>query len=100
MQTEIRTLLTIITEAALETSLLDMFNQQGVSGYTICDARGGGDHGVRDGSWGISGNIRIEIITNRPQAEQLLNYLQIHYYPHYAMIAFLQPVEILRSHKF
>ncbi len=42
MQTETRTLLTIITEANLEPTLLRTLTREGLRGYTITDARGRG----------------------------------------------------------
>ena len=46
MQTESRTLLTVITGANLEPTLLRTLTREGLRGYTIMDARGRGDHGV------------------------------------------------------
>lgn len=100
MKTEMRTLLTIITESALEATLLRTLTREGLRGYTISDARGRGDHGERDGSWSENGNIRLETVCSRELAERLLAHLQERYYPHYAMVAFLQQVEIVRSEKF
>ncbi|MFQ1694240.1 P-II family nitrogen regulator [Aeromonas veronii] len=100
MQTETRTLLTVITEANLEPTLLRTLTREGLRGYTITDARGRGEHGERNASWSESGNIRLEAICSREQAERLLAHLQSRYYPDYAMIAFLQPVEIVRPEKF
>ena len=72
MQTETRTLLTVITEANLEPTLLRTLTREGLRGYTITDARGRGDHGERNASWSESGNIRLEAICSREQAERLL----------------------------
>lgn len=65
MQTETRTLLTVITEANLEPTLLRTLTREGLRGYTITDARGRGDHGERNASWSESGNIRLEAICSR-----------------------------------
>ena len=100
MLTETRTLLTVITEAAIERSLLRELERLGVRGYTVWDARGRGSHGVRDAAQGETANIRIEVICARSQAESLLGHLQDRYYSDYAMVAFLQDVEILRPAKF
>ncbi|WP_421187157.1 P-II family nitrogen regulator [Aeromonas enteropelogenes] len=100
MQTETRTLLTIVTEATLEPTLLRTLTREGLRGYTITDARGRGDHGERNASWSEIGNIRLEAICTREQAERLMEHIKIRYYPDYAMIAFLQTVEIVRPEKF
>lgn len=60
--TEKRTLLTIITEAAIEQSILRDAEQLGITGYTVSDARGRGRHGLRDAAWDEKANIRIDVI--------------------------------------
>ena len=100
LPTEKRTLLTVITEATIEQALLREFDRLGVRGYTVWDARGRGNRGMRDGSWEESANIRIEMVCPRAQAEAVLGYLQARYYADYAMVGFLQDVEVLRPGKF
>ena len=100
LTTEKRTLLTVITESAIEETLLKDLEKLGVRGYTVSDARGRGGRGVRDATWGEVSNIRLEVICTRVLAETVLNHIQNHYYANYAMVAFLQEVEILRPEKF
>jgi hypothetical protein len=100
LTTEKRTLISVITEAAIEDALLRDLDQLGVRGYTVSDARGRGNRGVRDAAWGEAANIRIEVICSRTVAESILNHVQARYYANYAMVAFLQDVEILRPEKF
>ena len=100
LMTEKRTLLTIITEGAIEEILLRDLERLGVRGYTVSDARGRGGRGVRDATWGEVSNIRLEVICSRTLAETILNHIQKHYYANYAMVAFLHDVEILRPEKF
>lgn len=100
LKTETRTLLTVITEAAIEKNLLRDLNQLGVHGYTVLDARGQGGRGVRDAAWGEAANIQIEVICARALAETVLQEFQARYYDNYAMVAFLQEVEIIRPDKF
>ena len=100
LPTEKRTLLTVITEGVIEQTLLRDLERLGVRGYTVSDARGRGSRGVRDAVWGEAANIRIEVICPRAQAESVLGHLQARYYSDYAMVAFLQDVEILRPEKF
>ena len=100
LSTEKRTLLTVITESAIEETLLKDLEKLGIRGYTVSDARGRGGRGVRDATWGEVSNIRLEIICARALAETVLKHIQNHYYANYAMVAFLQEVEILRPDKF
>lgn len=100
LQTERRILLTVITEAVVEQALLRDFDRLGVRGYTVSDARGRGSRGVRDAAWDEAANIRVEVICPRALAESLLQHVQDRYYANYAMVAFLQDVEIVRPEKF
>ncbi len=95
-----RKLLTIVTEASIESSLVDDFEELGVKGYTIIDARGKGSHGVRTAGWETNSNIRIDIICNDELANNISNYLKNKYYEHYAMIVYLSDTEIFRLDKF
>ena len=97
---EKRTLLTVITKAVIEQSLLRDLEKQGVRAYTVSDARGRGSRGIRDAAWDEVANIRIEIICQRAQAELLLSHIQDQYYTDYAMVAFMVEIEILRGEKF
>jgi nitrogen regulatory protein PII len=98
--TEKKTLLTIVTESVVEPTLLRELERMGVKGYTVSDARGMGSRGARDAAWQELANIRIEIICARVQAEEVLEHLQTRYFKDYAMVSFLQEVEILRAAKF
>jgi hypothetical protein len=94
------TLITIITEASLEHTLTDRLKRLGAPGYTVSDARGEGQRGVRDAGWQASGNIRIEVVCDRTTAQAITAYLQHHYYDNYAMILFMSEVSVLRPEKF
>ena len=100
LSTEKRTLLTVITEAAIEQTLPRDLDRLGVRGYTVSDARGRGGRGVHDAAWEEAANIRIEVICPRAQAESVLGHIQARYYADYAMVAFLQDIDILRPEKF
>ena len=97
---EKRSLLTIITEAAIEESLLRDLDKLGVHGYTVSDVRGRGSHGIRNASWGEEANGRIDVICTRSLAESGLQFVQNHYYTNYSMVAFIQDVEVIRPEKF
>lgn len=96
----VRKLVTIITESSLEKDLVREFDQIGVKGYTITDARGRGSRGQRSSSWGPSGNIRIEIICDITHAEALTSRVHEKYYANYAMVLYIHDVEVVRPAKF
>ena len=100
MDGKMRKLLTIVTEAAIEKSVIRDIERKGAHGYTITDARGKGDRGVRDASWETSGNIRIEVVCSEETAEMITAHLKAQYYENYAMIMFMSDVVVLRPEKF
>jgi len=100
MDAHIRTLLTVICEAALEKKLVVDLEQLGAPGWTISDARGRGGRGVRSAGWDTEGNIRVEIICTRDIAERIAGHLQARYYANYAMVCYMAQVEVLRAEKF
>jgi nitrogen regulatory protein PII len=100
MTSEIRKLVTVVTEAALEATLCAQLQNLGASGYTVTDARGSGSRGVRDAGWTSSGNVRIEVVCDARMAERIAHHLREHYYDDYAMILYTSDVEVLRPGKF
>jgi hypothetical protein len=100
MNSHMRKLLTIITEAAIESLLVKDIENLGAHGYTVSDARGKGNRGARNSAWDASGNIRIEVVCDSAIADAIAAYLQIHYYDNYAMILFVTDVAVLRPEKF
>lgn len=100
MNSSMRKLLTIITEAALKSVLIKDLERLGVRGYTITDARGKGSRGVRSSAWDASSNIRIEVVCDAATAEAIAAHLQARYYENYAMILFVSDVAVLRPEKF
>lgn len=100
MQSHTRKLLTVITEAALEGTVVRDLDRLNAHGYTITDARGKGSRGVRDAGWEASGNIRIEVVCEAETADAIAAYLQKHYYDDYAMILFMSDITVLRREKF
>ncbi len=100
MQNHTRTLLTVVTEAALEGTLMRDLDRLGAHGYTITDARGKGSRGIRNAGWEASGNIRIEVVCDSATAAAIASHLREHYYDNFAMILFMSEIEVLRAEKF
>lgn len=96
----LRKLLTIICEAGLETDVVHDLAMLGAHGYTITDARGRGAHGVRDGAWPPSANIRIEVLCDEATALVIACHLRHRYYENFGMVSYLADVAVLRPEKF
>ena len=95
-----RKLLTIITETAIERTLVKDLDKIGVRGYTVTDARGKGSRGMRTGTWDQNSSVRIEIVCDERMAGAITDYILQNYYEYYAMMLFITDVEVLRPEKF
>ncbi len=87
-------LLTILTEAVLEDTIIDELLALGAKGYTISDARGSGTHGLRSGRWTVSGNIRIEVVGDAALCARIVERLQAEYERDYGLLMFTTQVEL------
>ncbi|MDT7920464.1 MAG: transcriptional regulator [Meiothermus sp.] len=92
-------LVTIIAEGFLEEKLIRDIKKLGAKGYTITSARGEGSRGVRASEWEGS-NIRLETIVSPTVAEKILSHLAEVYFANYAVIAFVENVEVVRGDKY
>ena len=94
MNSQIFVLLTIVTEAVLESSISEDVMRFGVRGYTITDARGRGSHGVRSGAWGQGNNVRIEVIGNEEMINNIITHLRDTYDQNYGLLMFSSRVDV------
>lgn len=99
METTTRRLVTVVTEAGLESQLAAELDTRGL-GYTVTDARGRGNRGRRASQWSHSGNVRFEVVCDAATADALAQHLHQRFFAHYAMILWIQDVAVLRGEKF
>ena len=99
MRTEPLKLLTIIAEALLEDRLIHDLEAAGARGWTLSQARGQGSRGVRASEW-EGRNVRLETLVAPEVADRLLEILDERYFPHYAVVAFVQDVQVVRGDKY
>ena len=95
-----RKLLTIVTESALEDTLVRDIENLGARGYTITDARGKGSRGMRDATWAPHANIRLEVLCDADTAHAICTALRERYYDNYSMVMYVGDVDVLRPEKF
>ncbi len=100
MELTARKLLTIVTEAALEDTLVADIENLGARGYTITDARGKGSRGKRDATWAPHANIRLEVLCDADTASAICKALRERYYDNYSMVIYVGEVEVFRPEKF
>lgn len=93
-------LLTIVCEADLEKTLLKDLDALGAHGYTVTEARGRGDRGVRDAAWSASSNVRVEVLCPEGTALRIADEVARRYYAHYAVVQWICDAAVLRPQKF
>lgn len=92
-------LLTIIAEAVLRDRLIEELRECGAKGYTLTNVNGDGSRHIRSGD--LPGeNVRIESIATPEVTGRLLQKLSQDYFPHYAIIAFVTDVSVVRGAKY
>ena len=95
MKTTVNKLVTIITEAVLESTLVSDIETLGAPGYTVTDARGKGRRGKRDAGWAPHANIRIEVICDAATAQVLCQALSDRYGDNYPMLMTIAEITVL-----
>jgi nitrogen regulatory protein PII len=99
MKTTNLILLTIIAEDELESRLIEDLKKLGVRGYTVYSVRGEGGHGLRASQW-EGENIKLEVIVDNNLADVIAEHISTAYFPNFATILYLLPVQVLREAKF
>lgn len=92
-------LLTIIAEDELEARLVADLKKLGARGYTVCRVRGEGAHGERGSEW-EGENIKLEAIVDAASADAICEHVSHRYFPSFATILYLTPVQVMRGAKF
>jgi hypothetical protein len=91
--------LTIVAEAVVETRLLRDLQAAGARGWTLTSGRGKGAGRVDASDW-EGPNIRVETLLASATADRVLAMLAELYFPRYAVVAWVTPVQVVRGDKF
>lgn len=92
-------LVTIIAEAVLEDRLIRDLRRLGARGYTRSSVTGEGSRGRRVGD--VEGaNLRLECLVSKETADRILSELAARYFEHYAVVAFVEDVSVVRGDKY
>nr|BCX02007.1 MAG: nitrogen regulatory protein P-II [Bacteroidota bacterium] len=92
-------LLTIVAERVLEERLIRDLRSLGARGYTKTEVTGEGSRGVRASEW-EGKNVKIEAIVSPEVADRMFERLAEAYFPHFAVIAYVIPVHVVRGDKY
>jgi nitrogen regulatory protein PII len=90
---------TIVAEALLEERLLRAIRERGARGFTLAEVRGEGSRGVRASDW-EGKNVRIETLVPAEAAERILAHVAEAYFPNFAVVAWVEDVEVVRGDKY
>jgi len=90
---------TIIGDNTVEYRIIKEVHDLGATGHTCFLVHGQGARGVRP-RHAEPGNTKIEVIATPEVAQRIIEHIAQHYFNNYAMIAFLDDVEVLRGEKF
>ncbi len=99
MQTVPLKRLTVIAEATLEAPLLRDLKALGAKGYTLTEVRGEGSRGMRTEVL-AGANVKIECLVSGEVASRMLERLAEAYFPRYAVVAYVETVEVVRGEKY
>jgi nitrogen regulatory protein PII len=91
--------ITIIGDNTVQYRILQEVRDMGATGYTCFAVSGQGDRGVRP-RHAEPANAKIEVIATPELAHRVLDHIAQNYFENYAMIAFLDDVEVVRGEKF
>lgn len=90
---------TIVAEAVLEPRLAADLERLGARGWTVLEARGKGSRGVRASA--VDGtNVQLETLVTAEVAERILTHVAERYFADYAVIAYVDTVEVVRGDKY
>jgi nitrogen regulatory protein P-II 2 len=90
---------TIVAERLLKDKLVDLIRAEGATGYTLTAVEGECSRGVRASDW-EGRNLQIVTIVSPAVADAILNRLSAEYFKDFAVIAWLEDVQVLRGSKF
>ena len=93
-------LVVLVCEEALENLVLPELQAAGAKGYTVTEARGSGNRGVRDARWLLSSNVRIETLCSAEVARRILELVETKYSANYGLVVYLVDAEVLHPEKF
>ncbi len=99
MQTTPIKLVTIIAEGVLEERIITDIKRLGARGYTLSDVRGHGTRGISASFWD-GAQIKIETLVPPQVADHILEHLAKTYFTDYAVVAYVENVDVVRGEKY
>jgi nitrogen regulatory protein P-II 2 len=95
-----KTLLSIVTEAVLERTLIDEARALGAQGWTVAEVHGASLEGIREGAWEADRTVEIKLICDERVADAIAERVLERYAPHYSVAMVFSAVSVLRPERF
>lgn len=92
-------LITIVGESVLAERLPAELRALGATGWTLTDARGDGSRNRRTSAM-PGDNLRLEVVVDTTVADRILATLAHDYFPHFALVAWISDVAVVRGEKY
>lgn len=94
-------LVTVVGEAVIMEDIAELGLELGASGYTISDVSGHGSRSARNvSSTGGSKTLKVEFVVPTEVATKILEDVSHEYFEHYAIIAWLSDVSVMRGQQY
>lgn len=90
---------TVVAEAVLSQRLVHDLEAAGARGWTLTSGQGRGTGFIAASEW-EGPNIRVETLVPQGVADRILEVLARDYFPHFAVVAWLTQVQVVRAEKF
>jgi hypothetical protein len=90
---------TIVGEDVVARQIVKEVYGLGATGHTCTIVHGQGANGTRPNPW-EGPNSKIEVIATPEVAQRILEHVAQNYFDHYAIIAYVDDLEVLRPEKF
>ena len=92
--------LTIVIESILEDRLTRELLALGMKGYTASQVRGQGLPGGPTAEDFENATLKLETLITPDIADKALEHLAREYFPHYAVIAYVEEVQVVRGSRY
>ena len=94
-------LVTVVGETVIMDDIAKEGLKLGATGYTLSEVIGQGSRSARNVIvTGSSKTMKVEFVVPMNVAEKILKHVSDHYFEHYACIAWLSDVQVLRGERY
>ncbi len=92
-------LVTIICEPILVSSVIEITEEAGATGFTLTEVSGEGSGERRSGEI-PEAKMKLEVVAEPGVASQIMTNVATRYFKNYALITYASDITVLRSEKF